>query len=587
MDPIEEIKARLDIVEVIKGYTPLVLAGANYKARCPFHQEKTGSFMVSPSKQIWHCFGCGAGGDLFGFIMKQEGLEFGEALRLLADRAGVTLSDRQSSSVARGEKSRLVDMLELAAKWYHQALLRSAAAERAREYIRTRGLDQGLIDEFTIGFALPERESLSQFLLSRKFTAGEIINGGLAIKKEFGYGIFDRFRNRLMIPIRNAHGSVVGFSGRIIDANDESAKYINSPQSILYDKGKILFGLDMAKQEIRHKGFAILVEGPMDFFAVWSGGMKNVVASSGTALTVEQIGLLKRFAHSLYLCFDNDTAGNQAALRGIELALREGLDVKIIRLPSDERGTALYKDPDECIKKDPAAWQQSVEHAVSFVEFYCDVVAPFAAHADPFKKKTAARRVLGVIQLIPDNLERDIWVKFVAARFGFSERILWDELRALDGAALRDRAGSQVSKSAEESESKRHSPSRDEIVLALILSAPERRSFAADLEPAAFAREDHRAIFVAVREGSGIPSDLAAEAARLELLASHAYPNAESAELDAIARECVILMKREYHKQRLSELQRLVRHAEESGDAAAVASYLKEFAELQKAEPGN
>ena len=238
MDPIEEIKSKLDIVDVIGEYLSMQNAGGNFRARCPFHDEKTPSFMVSRAKQIWHCFGgCNEGGDIFRFVMKQEGMEFGEALRYLAGKAGVQL-DRQDPRLS-GQKHRLLDVLDRAADYFHQALEKAPAASAAREYLTARLIDPTIIDSFSLGFSLSEQSALSSYLLSKKFTANEIMQAGFAIQKEQGYGLIDRFRGRIMIPIRNLQGAVVGFGGRILKDEPNMAKYINSPQTVLYDKSNI------------------------------------------------------------------------------------------------------------------------------------------------------------------------------------------------------------------------------------------------------------------------------------------------------------------------------------------------------------
>ncbi len=427
MDPIEQIKQRIDITELVREFFPLQLSGSNYKARCPFHQEKNASFMVSAPKQIWHCFGCNEGGDIFSFIMKMEGLDFADALRLLAERAGIKL-ERQDPRIA-SEKNKLLDLLDLASRYFHQALLKSPKAAHAREYLERRGIDGALIDEFHIGYSLGDGDHLYQFLISKKCTPQEIIQTGLAIQREQGYGCYDRFRDRLMIPIRTVHGDVVGFGGRILADNEQAAKYINSPQTQLYDKSAILFGLDKAKHDIRKTDSAILVEGYMDFLAVYRFGMKNVVASSGTALTSDQLKLLKRFTHNLSFSFDMDTAGGQATRRGIELALREGMNVRIIQLPRDNDGKPLYKDPDECITKDPQAWKSAVENQSPFIEYLIrQTITPHIIR-DGFAKKQAARTLLDAVGLLNDRIEQDHWIGVLAQELSTPHALLWEELK--------------------------------------------------------------------------------------------------------------------------------------------------------------
>ncbi len=428
-DPIEEIKAKIDVVEIVGEYVRLQSAGTYFKACCPFHQEKTPSFTVSPSKQIWHCFGCNTGGDAFSFLMKQEGIAFPEALRLLAERAGVTLVKQDPQAASK--RNRLLDLLDLATGFFHQAFLRSVQGQIARDYLLKRGITQEIIDEFMIGYSLPEYDRLNEFLLGRKFTAAEILQVGLAVQKEKGYGMIDRFRGRLMIPIRNVHGQIIGFGGRVLDEEDKGAKYINSPQTELYDKSRTVFGLDKAKNHIRTTDAAVLVEGYMDFLASYQVGIKNVVASSGTALTVEQIRLIKRFTQNFLFSFDTDSAGVQATSRGIEMVLKEGINAKVVILPKDDSGNSIYKDPDECINKNPEDWMKAIGDAVPFVQYSLDQQLSSGVPQDAFEKKKIVRKLLEIISWLPDKIEQDHWVKQLAARVQVGERILWEVLEGL------------------------------------------------------------------------------------------------------------------------------------------------------------
>ncbi|MEK7103430.1 MAG: DNA primase, partial [Patescibacteria group bacterium] len=286
-DPIQQIKERIDIVELVKEYVALKQAGSNYKAPCPFHKEKNASFMVSSPKQIWHCFGCGEGGDLFSFFTKIEGVEFKEALNILAQRAGVVL-ERTMSREPRDKKERLYDLMDLAAGFFTQALLRAPQADEAREYLKGRDITQTIQDEFCFGYALEDFDRLYQFLISKKYTTPEIVEVGLVMVKDRGRAM-DRFRSRIMIPIRDIHGHVCGFGGRIIVDQPNAPKYLNSPQTPLYDKSRIVFNLDRARHAIREKNQVIIVEGYMDVIALVQAGVRNVVASCGTALTSEQV----------------------------------------------------------------------------------------------------------------------------------------------------------------------------------------------------------------------------------------------------------------------------------------------------------
>ena len=293
MSPTEEIKSRLDIIDVISEYFPLKPAGANWRARCPFHEERTPSFMVSKAKQIWHCFGCGEGGDIFGFIMKQEGLEFPDALRLLADKAGVQI--KFEDPAIRSERQRMFNLLEAAVSFWSEVLWQERAAETARRYfMEERKLKPETIRAWRLGYALDSWEALINHLVKLGYKEEEMIKSGVAVRKmeTRGRGAYDRFRNRLMFPIANTQGQVIGATGRILSASATEAKYVNTPETLLYHKGQVLYGLDKAKAAIKQQNLAIVVEGNMDAIASHEADVANVVASSGTALTTEQARLL-------------------------------------------------------------------------------------------------------------------------------------------------------------------------------------------------------------------------------------------------------------------------------------------------------
>lgn len=588
-DHIEEIKSRIDLVDLVREYLQLTLSGSNYKARCPFHHEKSASFMVSAPKQIWHCFGCGEGGDLFSFFMKQEGVEFGEALRVLAQRAGVTLE--RSDPRIQGEKTRLTALLDLASQYYHQALLRAPAGQTAREYCARRSLDQSLIDDFRLGYALPDFEALTTFLLSRKFTLNEIIAAGLAVKKEQGYGCYDRFRDRLIIPIANIHGSVIGFAGRVLGIEDKGAKYINSPQTALYDKGRTVFGLDRTKQAIREGDACILVEGYMDFFALYVAGYRNVVATSGTALTVDQIRLIKRFTQHFLFAFDADSAGGNATMRGIELALGEGVDARVIQIPKGGNGMPIAKDPDECLKKDPDAWKSAVEEAVSFMEYSFSRIITPSALTDSFEKKKVSRALLDRIALLPDRIEQDHWIKRLANALNLSESILWEEL----GKKGMQR---QVQETPSESVSFSKAPvTSADVLVSLLLQRP-------DVIPAVLQRVELemipdgvlRQLYTIIRDlytasqGSVSSQDLF-ESAKKSFPQEHInryffIADTHLGALDEVSSPVAAdtlagKVKQEYIKSRMSDLESRMREAEKRNDTVAMEEAIAQFKTLQ------
>ena len=416
---IDEIKSKIDIVELIQEYLPLKKAGTNYKALCPFHSEKTPSFYVSPTKQIWHCFGCGRGGSIFDFIKEIEGVEFGDALRILAKKAGIVL--KRQDKALQTKRARLIDILDLASKYYHQALKESKAGKIARDYLKKRRIDDLFVDEFRLGFAPDLWHALSDFLTKKGYQLEEINQTGLTVKKEEG-GFYDRFRNRLIFPIWDVNGNVVGLGGRRLSKDENTAKYINTPQTLVYDKSKILYNLDKAKTEIRRKNQAIIVEGYTDVISSYQIGITNVVSSSGTALTEDQIKLIKRFTPNLILAFDMDLAGDEATKRGIDLALSYGLNVKVALLPQG-------KDPDECIREDPKIWQRAIEEAKPILDYYFKNAFLNRDITKVEERKEISSLLLPVIGKIPDKIEQAFYIQKLARELGVSEDVLVDALR--------------------------------------------------------------------------------------------------------------------------------------------------------------
>ncbi|MBI5230279.1 MAG: DNA primase [Candidatus Magasanikbacteria bacterium] len=422
----EEIKSRLDIVSIISEYVQLKPAGVNSKGRCPFHNEKTPSFMVNRERQFWHCFGCNTGGDVFEFLMKIENLEFVEALKILADKTGVKLEDNERIETNKNEKNRLLDIVRLAAKFYHKVLLDSPQSVAARAYVlEERALTLHTLDEWQIGYIPENWDTLTQFLLKKGFGINDMVHAGLVLQKQGG-GWYDRFRGRIMFPLSDAQGNVVGFTGRLLkdDPTGQQGKYVNSPQTPLYDKSKLLYGLHYAKRAIKEKGFVVVVEGQMDVIACHEYGMCNVVASSGTALTHEQVRLLKRFTSHIYLAFDADAAGQLAARRGIDIALAEGMVVRIITIPQQ-----IAKDPDECIRKAPDAWSRAVETARHLMEYYFDIFTLGVDLNDAQARTNTAKQLIGEIIKLPDPIDREYWLDKLAHLLGVSVMVLKEQLK--------------------------------------------------------------------------------------------------------------------------------------------------------------
>lgn len=456
-DNVEQIKEKLNIVEVISGYVRLAKAGVNYKALCPFHNEKTPSFMVSPLRQSWYCFGCSEGGDIFTFTEKIEGVEFLEALKILAEKAGVTLE--HGNSKLRSEKDRLLEMCELAAEFFTQQLgdsnLPARLASRVEaggqihpnttnnnpiiNYLYKRGLKDSTIEEWRLGYAPDSWESLVSFLRKKGYKDAEIEKSGLAIKaaSDRGQGTryYDRFRNRLMFPIFDSNGRVVAFSGRVMSdilpsktEKADAGKYINSPETVLYSKSRILYGLNSAKSEIRKNNRVILVEGQMDMLLPFQDGVKNIVATSGTALTADQLLILKRLTDNLALSFDMDEAGFRATKRGIDLATEMGFNVSVI-------GLSDGNDPADFVKNNPGEFLNLINAGEPIMKYYFNQFFKNILIQDgdikPENKKLIAINILGEIKRLPSSIDRSNWIRELSLRIGVSESDLKEEMERL------------------------------------------------------------------------------------------------------------------------------------------------------------
>lgn len=412
MSDTQTIKDRLDIVQLIQEYVPLKKSGINWKGCCPFHQEKTPSFMVHPDRQFFHCFGCGKSGDVFSFIQEIEGLEFPESLKLLADRAGVKLTNNFRSEVNKSAKNRIYEINSKASYFFHKFLMEMPASKSAREYLSNRGLDEKTLVEWQIGYVPDQWDLLLKYLLNKGFGIEDLVLSGLVIKKDgasvaSGKGFYDRFRGRIMFPIWDIHGNVVGFTGRILVAGENTGgKYINTPQTLVYDKSRVIFGLDKSRMEIRKQDKIVLVEGQMDVIACFQAGMENVVASSGTALTEEQVKMIKRYSSNIFMAFDMDDAGMKAAKRGIDICLEQGMNIKIIQIPD-----GCGKDADECIQKDKKVWFDAVTNAKDVMNWYFDINLNNLDLASPKAKQEAGEKILIEISRLPYAIERDHWLK--------------------------------------------------------------------------------------------------------------------------------------------------------------------------------
>jgi len=420
-DQIEEVKQKTDIVSLIGEYIEVKKAGRNYKALCPFHSEKTPSFMISPELQIYKCFGCQSGGDCFAFLKEYEGMEFGEALKFLADRAGVKLQRFTGGDTS--EKEKIIEINNLTSRFYQYLLFNSSFGKIALDYLlRERGLKLATIKEFGLGFSPDSPTGLKKFLIDKKkFDPRDIERAGIGYPKG-GYFI-DRLRGRVIFPLLDHRGNTVGFAGRVLPGPNEkeTAKYINTPETPVYHKGNLLYALNLTRQNIKRKNIAIVVEGELDAISSWQAGIKNVVAIKGSALTEDQVRLISRFCKKAILCLDSDIAGDAAARRGVVTAQDQGLEVRIARLKD-------FKDPDDAARKNPEGYKQSLIEAVGIWDFLIDsVFERFDAKSGEGKAKIS-REVVPILSLISDKIVQDHYVNLVSKRLEVSAEAVLEQI---------------------------------------------------------------------------------------------------------------------------------------------------------------
>jgi DNA primase len=585
---VDQIKQKLDVVEVLGEYIKLTKAGRNWKGRCPFHAERTPSFMVSQERQLWHCFGCGAGGDIFKFVMQMEGLEFPDALRVLARRAGVVL--KKQDPKVQSQKKRIYEIMELAAKFFEVQLQKTAEGKKALQYLKERGLKSETIKEWRLGWAHDKWRTLSDFLKTRGYKEEEIINAGLAIKSD-GKNCYDRFRSRIIFPIFDIQGQVIAFGGRIFGekAKEEGAKYVNSPQTQLYDKSRILFGLNKSKNEIRQKDLCVLVEGYMDLIMSWQAGVQNVVASSGTALTPEQLGIIGRYTKNLAMAFDSDIAGDSATRRSISLALAQDFEVKVIMMKD--------KDPAEVAKKNPADWQAAIEKAQSVMDFY--FISTFAKNdaAKTEGKRQIKKILLPVIKAISSHTERSEWVRELAKRLRADEKdITYDLEKIKMDFSDNSFSGDSLNSSLPANACLSRLDELEEKFLGLCLSHPQHFHNIKDFSEEDFENKELAKIFNQFKthikkskEGKAtaslpkkFPSELKMKVDYMSLKIQQNYPVMEEEEIIKEIEACLFELKTGKIKQQLVSLSQEIKEAQGNGGKGKTAKLLEQFSRLSE-----
>ena len=584
------IKEKLDIADVIKPYVHLAPAGKNLKGLCPFHKEKSGSFMVNPERQIWHCFGCGLGGDMFGFVMRYENVDFIEALKMLADKAGVDM--RVSGNRDEQQYTVLYEINRAAKNYFVAALAADSPAglpakasatagtpatvstpASVREYIASRGLTQKTVEEFEIGFAPPANDSLMRFLAKMGFSVTDIERAGMAFKTERGT-YWDRFRDRVMFPLHNSSGKVIGFTGRILPGHesDKTGKYVNSPETPIFSKSKLLFGFWKTKNAIRETNTAVLVEGQMDFLMSYQDGITNAVATSGTALTVEHLKTLRRLAENLVLAFDNDGAGRAAAERTIDAAAAFDFNVKVLPL------TEGAKDPADIVKGEPGKMMKLIAEAMPAMEYY------FQYHGikkdqELAEKKKSIRAVLTKIKNISSPVEQSHWLGQLSSRSGMSEQVLAAEMRQLKIEGAKPNAETVSSPEGLAAAANKLEAILQRL-LSIVLVTPAllphmEKHFS--LMPG-----EYQEAFEYIQKPFAAPKT-GPIAQLLDLIhLRSSLETSDPAKVEHEFKDLVLALQAEYIKNRKKEIQEELKEAEKAKDETKVAQLLAEYQKLSK-----
>lgn len=596
-DAVADVRERTDVVDLVSQYVQLKRTGRNFKGLCPFHQEKTPSFVVFPESGNFHCFGCGKGGDVFTFFMGVEHADFKEALSELARRAGVELATIPTASPEVDDhRQRLIELNESAATFFTNILVNSALGAPGREIAQQRGLTSEIIARFQLGFAPDGWDNLLRFLSARGVDPALAAEAGLLQTRETG-GHYDRFRHRLMFPIRNRDGAVVGFGGRAM--GDAMPKYLNSPQSAIFDKSALLYGLDLAKDEIRRRDQVVIVEGYMDAIAAHQFGHPNVVAAMGTAVTEPQVALLKRLTKHVVLAFDADTAGQMATVRGLE-TVQNALDHETVPVP-DARGVIHWerrlnaeisivdlpngKDPDELLRRSPERWPEIVAAARPFLDFFLDTMTAGIALDDARAKAEAVQRAAPVLHQIADRIVQAHYVARLASKLRLDERVVQSEVRR---STLRSSASTPAPSPEQRTP---RSDSREDHLLAMLLRHRSLCSDVISVVPEQDLLDPRNRELLRVLRDDTIP-DLPAEhvlAGLDDALADHGERLLESLEgtpaqlpgqVAREARQALDRLSRERFLFLMRQIQEEIRAAQSEEDASALADLMAQLTRL-------
>ena len=581
MDAAEDIRSRLSIEDVVGEYVELKRAGRNFKGLSPFNAERTPSFMVSPEKQIWHDFSSGKGGNMFGFVMEMEGVDFRGALEILARKAGVDLNLYQKGdSKARQRKDKALAALELATKYYQQSLLKN---QKALDYvIKKRHFNKQTLTDFRLGYSPDSGTAMINFLAKRKFDEAAMKLAGLTYQRYRGIG--DMFRGRIMIPLMDTQGAPIGFTARILDEDPNAPKYINTPQTVLYDKSRHVFGLHLAKDSIRRAGFAVVVEGNLDVISSHQAGYNNVVATAGTAITTYHLKAIQRFTDDIRLSFDQDHAGIAAAERAIGVAQDVGVQLSIITVPGS-------KDPDELIQKNPALWEKAIhqpQYALDWLlERYQKIYDITTAHG----KRAFSDVLLQTVSRLEDSVEQDHYLLELARLTEVGEAAMRSKLKTIKGEStvpIRHARTLSV-------EHVGNDPTlyQDQLLSLLVAYPSTRRLLEMETARLVFSSPERQRVYEYVELNphvslnDDIPEDLKDVEDYVKILvfkAEELYNSFDANERLRELRDLIQKLTLKYKKEQKQELTEEIRTAETAGDEKKVAKLLDEFNNLLKKE---
>lgn len=575
---LEDILSRVDIVEVVSGYIPLKRAGRNFKAPCPFHHEKTPSFMVSPDRQIYHCFGCGAGGNAFNFLMQYERLEFPEAVEVLAKKAGVLLPKlEQQDDKAVSLATQLYKINELAANFF-QGVLNSPAGGNAKTYLLKRGIKEETIKTFKLGYAFDRWDALINHLRAKNISLSLLEKAGLILSKDNG-GYYDRFRNRIIFPILDIKSRVLGFGARVLD--ETLPKYVNSPETPIYTKGKNLYGFSLAKDAIRDSDCVAIVEGYLDFILPYQEGFRNILASLGTALTIEQARFIKRYTNNVVMVYDPDKAGELATLRTLDIFIEEGMSVKVVSLPDG-------LDPDLFVRKNGVEkFKESIHSADSLFDYKLKVLKRRHNPKEIEGKAKISSEMLATITKFKNEILRSEYIRRLTEELNVREDSLWQEL-----AKLKDVKVVAVQPTTVVKKQPLNINPTEKLLIKLMLEEVDLiNRIKDDLEPGDFS--DARisrivsTMFDFIEQGIEIEANKLLSHIKedevLQVIRESAFlPEVSEADKEKIVDDCIKRLKTERLKSRKQQLHDQIKAAQSTGDEEKLGSLMQQFHELIK-----